>query len=168
MTDNNAEPVAPEAEPEQTEPEENLDPAVLLAKKQKAVKEAQSLRQRVKELEPLAAKVQELEDAKKTDVERLTEQLTSTTQTAQEAQGEAMRLRVALNKGLTLNQAMRLHGSSQDELEADADALLADFAPAPAEPGRRPAEALQPGAVSTSMPLNGDPIEASLRTALGI
>lgn len=34
------------------------------------------------------------------------------------------RLEIALERGLTKNQAMRLHGSTKEELEADADAYM--------------------------------------------
>lgn len=116
---------------------------------------------RVKELEPLAAKARELEDASKTDLERLTGELDSHRGRADKAEGELLRLRVALRKGLTETQAKRLIGSSEDELEADADDLLASFSPKKdpepdpepePEPSRtnrrdRPQERLRPGAV---------------------
>lgn len=46
------------------------------------------------------------------------------------ARSEALRIRVAADKGLTSEQAARLQGSTKEELEADADALKAMFAPA--------------------------------------
>ena len=46
-----------------------------------------------------------------------------------EARAEALRITVAASKGLTPGQAKRLQGSTKEELEADADDMLKDFAP---------------------------------------
>ena len=114
-----------------------------------------------KNLRPLADKAKELEDAGKSDLERLTADLQAHQARASQAESELLRLRVAMRKGLTETQARRLVGSNEDELEADADDLLASFRPAPVEepevvdePGperdqarRRPQERLRPGAV---------------------
>ena len=50
---------------------------------------------------------------------------------------ELARLRVAVAKGLTADQAARLTGTTPEELEADADALKAAFQPPAAEPAPR-------------------------------
>lgn len=129
---------APEIEPETEPQEETADPGTdpvvdefdaERAKKKiaKANSEAAGLRQRLKELEPLAAKAKELEDANKTEAEKLTERTTAAEKTATDAQGELLRLRVAMRKGLTENQAARLVGKTLEELEADADELLESF-----------------------------------------
>jgi hypothetical protein len=89
--------------------------------------EAANLRKRLKELEPLAKKAQELEDEKKSESEKSTEARTKAEKIAADATQEAARLRVALTKGLTEVQAKRLIGETQEELEADADELLASF-----------------------------------------
>lgn len=113
---------------------------------------------KVRELEPLAKRAKELEDAGKSDMERLTSELQGHTVRADKAEQELMRLRVAVRKGLTEVQARRLVGSSEEELEADADDLMASFRPATPEPEpepeprsdnsrRRPQERLRPGAV---------------------
>ncbi len=115
---------------------------------------------KVRELEPLAKRAKELEDAGKSDMERLTGELQGHSVRADKAEQELMRLRVAVRKGLTEVQARRLVGSSEEELEADADDLMASFRPAaPPEPDpepepsrsdnsrRRPQERLRPGAV---------------------
>lgn len=74
----------------------------------------------------------------KTDMERLTERLTQhETELAGEREAR-FRLEVAAAKGLTPQQAERLRGKTREELEADADALLALFPVAPAGP-RNPA-----------------------------
>jgi hypothetical protein len=109
------------------ENESAFDEAQAKAKIKKANSEAANLRKRLKDLEPLAKKAQELEDAQKSESEKSTEARTKAEKAAADATQEAARLRVALNKGLTEVQAKRLIGESQEELEADADELLASF-----------------------------------------
>jgi hypothetical protein len=129
-----------------------------------------------KSLKPLADKAKELEDAGKSDLERLTAELQSHQARVTQAESELMRLRVAMRKGLSETQARRLVGSTEDELETDADDLLASFRPAPVEepvveeakdeepdrdpnPRRRPHERLRPGAVpdADTEPVETDP-----------
>jgi len=45
------------------------------------------------------------------------------------AESKALRLEIALEKGLTLKQANRLSGTTKEELLADADDFLADLTP---------------------------------------
>jgi hypothetical protein len=93
----------------------------------KANREAASYRTKVRELEPAARKAKELEDAGKSDAERLTGEVKTHQTRAEAAEARAMRLEVALSKGLTATQAKRLVGATVEELEADADELLASF-----------------------------------------
>jgi hypothetical protein len=127
------------------------------------------------DLKPLAEKARELEDAGKSDLERLTAELQSHQSRAQKAETDLIRLRVALRKGLSEVQAKRLLGNTEEELESDADDLLASFKPvepAPPEekaedeepdrdpnPRRRPQERLRPGAVpdADTEPVETDP-----------
>lgn len=44
-----------------------------------------------------------------------------------DAEARALRLEIALDKGLPKTIAMRLQGANREEMEADADALLAEF-----------------------------------------
>lgn len=53
---------------------------------------------------------------------------------------ERDRLAVALEKGLTATQAKRLVGTTREELEADADQLLADLGPQHRRPRPNPAQ----------------------------
>jgi DNA repair exonuclease SbcCD ATPase subunit len=57
------------------EHEQKDDPKKLKAQWEKANREAAGLRKRVKELEPLAQKAKDLEDAQKSEVEKLNDQL---------------------------------------------------------------------------------------------
>ncbi|WP_329013200.1 hypothetical protein OG271_03970 [Micromonospora rifamycinica] len=58
-------------------------------------------------------------------------------QRAEQAELRALRLEVAAEKGLTPAQAKRLVGGSREELEADADDILATFPTSPAQPERK-------------------------------
>jgi hypothetical protein len=68
-----------------------------------------------------------LQEQQKTEQQRLEERAAKAEQDTQTAQTEAARLRVALEKGLTPTQAKRLVGTTEEELSADADELLADL-----------------------------------------
>jgi hypothetical protein len=98
-----------------------------------------------------------IEDKDKSEVERLTEQVTSLTKERDQAIGRSDRLEVALTKSLDEDQARRittaakrLTGANREELEADADEFLSAFAAPtgeqkPAPPGGKPREDLRPG-----------------------
>lgn len=80
----------------------------------------------------LAAKVQEFEDAKKSETEKLNDQLARLQQQIADKDAEvaaakvaSLRAEVAAEKKVP---AKRLHGSTREELEADADAYLAEVA----------------------------------------
>lgn len=114
-----------------------------------------------------ATKLQEFEDRDKTEAQRLVERAEAAEKRAQEIEAHAIRLEVAAEKGLTPAQAKRLLGTTREELEADADDLLATFKPAATEEVVAPS--LDLGTRSGSpMPLNGDPLEKALRQSLGI
>lgn len=91
------------------------------------------------ELERLRAADAELatrKAAELSDVERVQAEKATAEQAAATARAEAdvavrksLLLEVAMSKSLTPAQAARLQGSTKEELEADADALLKDFAP---------------------------------------
>ena len=131
----------------------------------KANKEAAAYRAKVRELEPLARRAKELEDATKTEMERSAERAAAAERRAQEAELRALRLEVAAERGLTPAQARRLVGASKEELEADADDLLAAFRSEdddrPATP-RRPVAKLKPGAAPAAEPEETDPRKLAL------
>lgn len=127
----------------------------------KANDEAKSYRLKVKELQPLAEAAKKAEDEKKSEVERLTEQIGDLTKQRDAAVSKADRLEVAISKSLDedrvqrINTAVkRLTGTTREELEADADELLPLLFPSETEetkpnPTSKPREQLKPG--------NGDP-----------
>jgi hypothetical protein len=65
----------------------------------------------------------------------LTERIAAMEERTAKAELEALRLKVAADKGLSPKQAARLRGATRDELEADADELLADFPGSTSTPG---------------------------------
>ena len=77
-----------------------------------------------KQLEEMSAKLQKYEDAKKSDLDKLTERATTAEKSAADAQAELLRYRVARDKKIPAEWVDRLRGSTQEDLEADADSLL--------------------------------------------
>lgn len=159
-----------ETEERQPDPKREIDPERVLADNRKKNQENASLRARLKELEPLAAKVKEMEDAKKTEVERFAEERDTYKTKATETEIALMRLEVALDKapeGMPLEQvrklAKRLTGTSQEEMQEDAEELFSTFTTPKdkdnkdEENPRRPKERLRPGAVPDAEPEETDP-----------
>lgn len=105
------------------------------------------------------AKLKEIEDAGKSDAQRRDEELTSTKTENGSLKSENARLKVALDLGLTLAQAKRLVGDTEEELKADAEQLLKDFGGSKKDEGgkRRPKENLKPGTVPDAEPEETDP-----------
>lgn len=98
-----------------------------------ALVESRLARERAKyadypELQKKAAEFDKSQDASKTEIERLTDRAAKAEAEAAKVRAEADRNAVALAKGLTPSQAKRLVGATREELEADADELLADLA----------------------------------------
>ena len=108
-----------------------------------------------------ARRLAEIEASGKTEQERLAEARRTADERAVTAERESARLRVALKKGLTEAQVRRLVGDTEEELEADADELLATFATPESESDRdlphRPRERLRPGARPEATPDETDP-----------
>jgi hypothetical protein len=109
----------------------------------------------------LATKVKEHEDATKSDSEKLAERTTDAETRADAATREAARLRIAIKKGLTETQAKRLVGDTEEDLEKDADDLLASFKDDDNDDGtgerRTPKPRLRTGAAPSSEPEETDP-----------
>lgn len=116
-----------------------------------------------KQAKDLADRLKTIEDKDKSEVERLTEQVSTLTKERDEATVRADRLEVAVSKALddttakrVINGSKRIVGSSRDELEADADDYFGAFSAPDDEsdedPTRRPKERLKPGATPSSGP----------------
>lgn len=74
-------------------------------------------------------KLKEMEDADKTELQKLQEKTAASEAAAANATLELTRIRVAIRKGLTESQAKRLQGTTEEELEADAEEFLKDLKP---------------------------------------
>lgn len=162
MSDNPApEPTTDTPAPE-TEPKPEPEPSTPAQDDTDWKAEARKWEKRAKDNSDAAARLKEIEDSKKSEVERLQERIAE----LEPASKEAARLRVALRKGLTETQAKRLVGDTEEDLEQDADELLATFAPPSEEhegdtptPARRPQERLRPGATPSAEPHETDPMK---------
>ncbi len=95
------------------------------------------LAQERKARKQLQAQVQEFEDAKKSESERLAEQLQQLKTEAAQAKAEALRLRVASQSGLPADLHEFLVGDDEESVRAQAQKLLA--ATSAATDTRRPA-----------------------------
>lgn len=79
------------------------------------------------DLKAKASKYDEADEANKTELQKALERADAAEKKLTPAEIKATRLEVALEKRLTATQAKRLVGSTKEELEADADELLADL-----------------------------------------
>lgn len=163
-----AEAAAAEAEAEaaaagEGEPDKMFDAAYVKKLRDEAAKHRREARD-------AQAKVKQYEDANKSESEQLTERATTAEQQAAAATQELARVKVALKKGLTEAQAKRLVGTTEEELEADADELLETFKPAEDADGEQdspttPRERLKPGAVPASKLEETDPAKLAAAIA---
>ena len=113
------------------------------------------------ELKAKAEKLAEFEESQKTEAQKAQERLEAAEKRAAELELKAARAEVAAAKGVP---AELLTGSTQEELEASADALIA-FRGEVKQPALQPI----PGeGTMGALPLNGDGIESALKNALGI
>lgn len=87
------------------------------------------LKAQLAELQPKAAEFDKLEESKKTELQKLTEQLEAERTERTKLERQALRSRIALQKALPADLADRLQGETEEELLADADKLLALVAP---------------------------------------
>ena len=71
-----------------------------------------------------AQKWREYEQSQKTEYEKLAENLAATQAEAAQAKAELTRLKVATEKGIPAEALQLLKGSSEEELQAEADLLL--------------------------------------------
>lgn len=86
--------------------------------------EARKWEARAKADHELANKWREYEDTQKSEHEKLADELARTKAEASQAAAELLRLKIAAEKGITGDATKLLKGSTQEELEAEADLLL--------------------------------------------
>lgn len=154
------EPPAPEAPPPDPGPATDpwADPASARAEIEKLRKESAGYRTKLREAEPLAKRAKELEEASKSELEKLNDRNVLAEQRAVAAELKSLRLEVAHAKGLTPAQAKRLDPTltTREDLESDADELLAAIGPAKPPPGDpKPDPSGRPKESMGSVPLPG-------------
>ncbi len=140
---------APDDDQPEPEPSDDLGEKgekALDAWKQRA-KAAEADAKRARGLE---ARLKEFEDRDKSESEKLAERAAAAEKTAAEAQTGYLRLKVATAKGLPANLAERLRGTTEEEMTADADELLAVF-----KPKGKPSPSFDGGARGGSAPSGG-------------
>ena len=103
--------------------------------------EARKWEQRAKDNAPAVKRLAEIEEANKTAEQKSAEAI----KRGELAEARALRLEVALSKHLDPTLAARLQGSTKEELEADADALMALIPKAPEAPPALPVGPTVPG-----------------------
>lgn len=141
----------------------------------KANEEAKKFRLRAKENEDAAKRLAEIEESQKTETQKLTDKLNEATRQTGETALENARLRVALRHGLTEDQARRLIGSSEDELDADAEQLKASLGltnteETPSTPSlpQRPREQLRSGSQPVIPIGDDDALLAAVKKKVGV
>lgn len=114
------------------------------------------------ELKAKAAKLADIEESTKSEAQKTAERIAALEAANAEAVSKALRAEVANAKGVPTEL---LKGSTQEELEASADALIAFRGEQkPGTPRPDPSQ----GAQITPHALNGDPLLADLKSKLGI
>lgn len=109
----------------------------------------------------LKARLDEIEQANLTELEKAQKAAADAQAALADVTRQNLVNRVALAKGVPADLAEFLTGDTEDEVAAKADLLLSRLN-APTTPRPDPSQA------SAALPLNGDGIEQSLKSALGI
>lgn len=158
-------------DPNNPDPKDKPDPDAGAKKALEAERAAR--READKTVTELRTRLKDLEDRDKDESQKLLDRIAAAEQKAaeadkkvEEAKAETLRLSVAAEKGLKPAQAKRLAGTTREELEADADDLLASFTPTKEgddkdetdpKPAGRPKEDLKGGSDPTSSAVETNP-----------
>jgi hypothetical protein len=109
---------------------------------------------KLKELEPLAEEARKRADSEKSELTKAGEALQAERSARVAAEKALMRFEVAADKNVPPKLVGFLHGETKEEVEASADALLAEIGPngdaKPSVPGR-PVERMSSGKPSSSL-----------------
>lgn len=136
------------------------DPKSEIARLRAELQKARKWEERAKQNADAAKRLAEIEDSQKSELEKLTEAQKAAEARAQAAERELARARVALRKGLPEALAKRLVGDTEEEMEADAEELLATLKKDEEEGDtslRLPREKLRSGAKADAEPEETDP-----------
>ena len=164
----------PDTDTDDTSAEETLGDAgkKALDREREARKRAEA---EAKKNADAARRLADIEESQKTETQKLTDKLTEASGQIGELSVENSRLRVALRHGLTEDQARRLIGSTEEDLDDDAGKLKeslglasnGETTPTPALP-QRPREQLRSGS-QPAIPIgNDDALTAALKKKLGV
>lgn len=111
-----------------------------------------------------AAEFDQIQDANKTELQKATDAGAADKARADAAESQLARFEIAVAKGLDPALAPRLQGATKAELEADADALIAQFGAAPPggqpttpPPGAGVVQNLRPAGAGQELPEETDP-----------
>jgi len=118
------------------------------------------------DLQKKASEFDKLQESQKTEIQKVSDRATHHETRANDAELRALRLEVAIEKGLTATQAKRLVGKTKDELSADADELVGSFKPASnegAKPSGLPKERVRGGSDPTEDAEEMDPRKLAAR-----
>lgn len=118
---------------------------------------AKDLERQLKELEPVIQKAREREDAEKSETTKLNEALAGEREARTKAERDLLRYTVGVAKGVPANLIGHLTGSTNEEVEQSADALLAALGEARPQIPSRPTERV-PNARAT----DGKPVRSTL------
>lgn len=127
---NNDASTTPDPAPQEVVPAEfKPTPSDLGDAGKKALSEERAARKAAeKEREALSARLKEFEDRDKSEAEKLAERAAAAEAERDALKADAIRARVALTKGIPADLMDRLRGSSEEEVAADADRLMAVIA----------------------------------------
>jgi uncharacterized protein (DUF885 family) len=165
-----SETTAAPAATENTEPTTQGDPAdkPLGPNGEKALESERAARKAAeKSAADLAAKLKAIEDANLSEIEKAQKAAADARAELDRISKENLRNSVALAKGVPADLVQFLNGDTEDDLNAQADTLLARLNAAPTTPKPDLSQASTAGEPGRPLPLNGDPLEAALRAKLG-
>lgn len=129
--------------------------------------EARKWEARAKENSGAASKLAEIEESKKSETQKLQEQLTALQDRAATAERDRARLAVIAKHGIPEDFHDLVHGTDAESLEASA-AKVKSLIATSAQPQQSATFVIPDEGGSPSLALNGDGIEAALKNALGI
>lgn len=115
------------------------------------------------DLKTKAAEYDKAQEASKTELQKERERAEAAEKERDKASMAGWRAEVALAKGLTVTQAKRLVDTTKEELEKDADELLADLGAKPGTTKKADPKKLQSGSSG-----NGDQLTGKERAAAAL
>ena len=149
---------------------ESVSPAAVEAPAQDATDwkaQARKWEERAKANATAASKLAEIEESKKSETQKLQEQLSQFQERATQAERDRERLAVIAKHGIPEDYHDLVHGTDADSLSASAEKVKA-LITANAQPKNEASFVIPSEGSSPSLALNGDGIESALRKALGI